>query len=318
MKKILIISSNRLGDCILSSGLNKFFKEKYNDLELTFVCGEVPAQLFQYCNNIDKLIILEKKKYSLHWFKLWKIVFLNFWDIVIDLRGSLLSYTLLCKQKKIFISKKDIVEHKVTSISKLVTNINLPPNINLSFKTFKENKYISMINKLKKKIVIIAPGANWIGKVWPATRYCKILKKLSKVRKFSDTIFVVVGPEEEKEIMNDLLNDSSLDILNLVGKLNLVEIFLIMKNAKLFIGNDSGLMHLAALSNIPTVGIFGPSDPKKYSPWGKETFVIKSPKTPDELMGYKGFNSKKVDSLMLDLSVEFVYEKILSFYKKLK
>ena len=62
MKKILIISSNRLGDCILSSGLNKFFKEKYNNVELTFVCGEVPSQLFRYCNNIDKLINLEKKK----------------------------------------------------------------------------------------------------------------------------------------------------------------------------------------------------------------------------------------------------------------
>ena len=60
MKKILIISSNRLGDAILSSGLNKFFKEKnYN---ITYVCGPLPFNLFKYCRNIDNILSLKKKK----------------------------------------------------------------------------------------------------------------------------------------------------------------------------------------------------------------------------------------------------------------
>ena len=87
MKKILIISSNRLGDSILSSGLNKFFKDKGYDI--TFVCGPLPFALFRLCNNINKVFSLEKKKFSIHWLYLWIKVVFNFWDCVIDLRGSL-------------------------------------------------------------------------------------------------------------------------------------------------------------------------------------------------------------------------------------
>ena len=60
MKKILIISSNRLGDSILSSGLNKFFKDK--NYSVTFACGPLPYGLFKFCGNIDKIFSFKKKK----------------------------------------------------------------------------------------------------------------------------------------------------------------------------------------------------------------------------------------------------------------
>ena len=65
-------------------------------------------------------------------------------------------------------------------------------------------------------------------------------------------------------------------ILVLFGKSILIEIFNIMKHCKLFIGNDSGLMHMAALANIKTFGLFGPSDKFKYKPWGDGNVVISS------------------------------------------
>ena len=62
MKKILIISSNRLGDSILSSGLNKFFKD--NKSNITLVCGPLPYGLFKFCRNIDKTLLLKKKIFN--------------------------------------------------------------------------------------------------------------------------------------------------------------------------------------------------------------------------------------------------------------
>ena len=115
--------------------------------------------------------------------------------------------------------------------------------------------------------------------------------------------------------MINLLNEKGLPMLDLVGKVSLPEIFLIMKKSKLFIGNDSGLMHLSALANIPTIGLFGPSDSIKYHPWGSKTLAIKSPKSPEQLMGYKEFNSKKVNSLMGDLSVKSVLQETIKFFK---
>ena len=69
-------------------------------------------------------------------------------------------------------------------------------------------------------------------------------------------------------------------IFDLVGKTDLAEIFLIMKKSKMFIGNDSGLMHLSALANIPTVGLFGPSDSKRYHPWGQKLWLLKALNLP--------------------------------------
>ena len=66
MKKVLIISSNRLGDCILSTGLNNFFKKRPENYKIFFVCGPVPGEFFKYCKNIDKLIVIRKKKFSVH------------------------------------------------------------------------------------------------------------------------------------------------------------------------------------------------------------------------------------------------------------
>ena len=132
---------------------------------------------------------------------------------------------------------------------------------------------------------------------------------------FKNSCFIIIGPKNEKKSIENLLKVKNVPIFDLVGKTDLAEIFLIMKKSKMFIGNDSGLMHLSALANIPTVGLFGPSDSKRYHPWGEKTLAIKGPKSPNELMGYKEFNPKKVNSLMRDLTVNYVFKELIKFYK---
>ena len=75
-------------------------------------------------------------------------------------------------------------------------------------------------------------------------------------------------------------------------------------------------MHMAALANTKTVGLFGPSSPKKYRPWGTKTFYISGKRSPDELMGHEDFDFRKEDCLMKDLEVNYVLKKIVKFYRK--
>ena len=91
-----------------------------------------------------------------------------------------------------------------------------------------------------------------------------------------------------------------------------------MKLCKLFIGNDSGLMHMASLTGINTVGLFGPSDKIKYRPWGEKNFVISSSKSPYELMGHKSFSAKGSGSLMLELETNKVLENLKNYLSKKK
>ena len=316
MKKILIISSNRLGDSILSSGLNKFFKDKYFKVHL--VCGPLPFNLFRFCSNIDKIISLKKKKYSVHWLYLWFKVFFNVWDYVIDLRGSAISFFLFTKRRIIYRSLISSQLHKTKSISSLVSERNLPPSINLVIPKNKKVKIKKLLKVKYKNLIMVAPCANWVGKTWPIERFIELLKKLKKEKEFSESLFVIIGAMEEKLKMKKLINDKSINLLDLVGKIDLVEMYFLMKKSNLFIGNDSGLMHLAALTKIPTIGLFGPSDLKKYRPFGVSTLAIKTFESYEELMSYKGFDHKKVSSLMTSLKVDYVFEKIMKFCKRLK
>ena len=312
-KNILIISSNRLGDSIMSSGLHQFFKKEATN-KITLVCGKVPSELFKYCENIDHLITLNKRKFAYHWFLLWfKLIFIK-WEYIIDLRGTGISLFLFSKYKYIYKKKNQTKKnHKVEEITKSVTGKIINPSIKInSMLNFKDDN-LREILKLRKnhKLIMIAPTANWIGKTWPSERFLELVYILHKQPYFRKSLFLFVGPANEKYLVRNILEKKKNYILDLFGKSTLIEIFNIMKHCNLFIGNDSGLMHMAALANIKTFGLFGPSDKFKYKPWGKGNIVISSTKTPHELMGYEGFDSKKCGSLMMDIKTQKVFENVM-------
>ncbi len=74
----------------------------------------------------------------------------------------------------------------------------------------------------------------------------------------------------------------------------------------MFIGNDSGLMHLAAASGVPTLGLFGPTRDWHYRPWGPHTAVVRTRESYDELVHAPDFDHRRTGTLMDGLSVEAV------------
>ncbi|MGC1301369.1 MAG: glycosyltransferase family 9 protein, partial [Caulobacteraceae bacterium] len=63
-----------------------------------------------------------------------------------------------------------------------------------------------------------------------------------------------------------------------VGRVDLLTAYALLKRARLFIGNDSGLMHLSAAAGAPTLGLFGPSDERLYAPWGPKARALRGPR----------------------------------------
>jgi ADP-heptose:LPS heptosyltransferase len=95
---------------------------------------------------------------------------------------------------------------------------------------------------------------------------------------------MVLGGPEEKEITRNLKDVVvRKQFIDLVGKVDLLTAFACLKRARLFIGNDSGTMHLAAAAGVPTLGLFGPSDESHYAPWGPHTRVVRGPRTFEEI-----------------------------------
>ena len=97
---ILIISSNLIGDTILSTGIIQYFINKFPNSKLTIVVGPSSAQVYNNFPNLQRTIKVKKQKFKLHWLKIWRECFFLKWDIIIDFRSSLVCY-FLCKKKAV-------------------------------------------------------------------------------------------------------------------------------------------------------------------------------------------------------------------------
>ena len=299
--KILVISSNLIGDNILATGVIQHFYDIYPSAKFTFLIGPTASQIYDHFPSLENIIKIKKKRFNLHWLDMYFKCKNNKWDIVIDLRSSLLSYLLDTKKKYIF--KKNIKLHHIDQLSKSFGFQTKKLHIYTS--KLEEQKVTKIINN-KFKYIVIFPGGNWIPKIWPINQYNELIKKIIKENK--NIKFIIVGSEQEREkyflkIQKNVPKDK---LINLIGKsLTLTSAF--MKKSDLFIGNDSGLMHLAVASNLRTVGLFGPTNDNIYKPYGKKNIVIRSKES------YEFFQSIKINknfSYMKSITTKEVFEKI--------
>jgi ADP-heptose:LPS heptosyltransferase len=109
-------------------------------------------------------------------------------------------------------------------------------------------------------------------KRWPAARFTSLARTLS-VR--HQARVVVLGGADEAGLAARLA-DQVPGALSLAGRLNLGQTISVLGRCSLFVGNDSAPLHMAAALGIPTVGIFGPTNPLNFRPRGPRVQVVRS------------------------------------------
>ncbi len=123
-----------------------------------------------------------------------------------------------------------------------------------------------------KKIVGIIPSGGWASKRCDASKWVEICKAIKQ--KYDVVFLILWGPGDENDvnfIKNNLGNNAVLIPEVKIGKLSAL-----IKNCNMVIANDSGPMHIAAALGIPTLGIFGPTNPKAHGPYSPNSdYVIK-------------------------------------------
>jgi heptosyltransferase I len=121
---------------------------------------------------------------------------------------------------------------------------------------------------------LLNPGAGWGAKQWPAERYGMVAQRLAE-----DGLKTLVnfGPGEEK--LAQAVEEASTGTAKAVGS-PLTELITLTRRAKLFIGGDTGPMHLAAALKIPVVALFGPTDPARNGPFGTASVVLRNSLSP--------------------------------------
>ena len=307
--KVLFITSTRIGDAVLSTSILNYIKNKFPNSSFYIATGKTPAALFKNFQNVKKIIILEKKFFKIHWLELWLQTFFNKWDIVVDLRGSIISFFLFNKQKYVYKSiNKNI--HRLDELAILMKTKHLPlPSIPI---LKKDTKKISKDFLKLRNFIAIGASANWPAKIWPSKNFVKLIKMLLKEKEFGKKKFVVFfgSSKDLKNIKKITKHLKKFRVKNLCGKLDLIEVAAHLKKSRIFIGNDSGLMHIASAVGVPTLGLFGPSLENRYAPRGSNAYYIRTKKTFNQLTGAKNFDWNTKKNLMSSLSVNAVFNKI--------
>jgi ADP-heptose:LPS heptosyltransferase len=125
-----------------------------------------------------------------------------------------------------------------------------------------------------RPVIALAPTANWAPKVWPADRFATLFQRLSATHMPGAVPAIIAGPGEVEATMARAVMDALPGAIDLIGRLSLPEIAAFLARSSLFVGNDSGLMHLAAASNAPTLGLFGPTSAAEYAPAGQRAAAL--------------------------------------------
>ena len=121
-----------------------------------------------------------------------------------------------------------------------------------------------------REFVVISPGAGWGAKVWPGERYGQVARSLA-----ADglTALVNFGPGEE-ELARSVVGASG--ATSQAIQCSVGELVALTRRARLFVGGDSGPMHMVAALRVPVVAIFGPTDPARNGPYGTRSIVLRS------------------------------------------
>ncbi len=302
---ILFITATRIGDAVLSSGLIKRLSDEIPQARFTIVAGPAAAPLFLDVPNLDEIIVFEKSKDGGHWFKLWRQVRATSWGLVVDMRGSAISGFLKRRRRAVFKRSSGPPVHKVIEAARVLKMEDdpAPPFLYTSPDT---EQTAADLTAGEGPILALAPNANWVGKTWPLERFAQVAIQLLGEGELAGGRLMVLGGPEDAHVIQALRHVVPKErFIELVGKVDLITSFACLKHARLFVGNDSGLMHLAAAAGAPTLGLFGPSDERHYAPWGPKTRVVRGPRDFQQIVAVDPSFQQAICHMM-DLTVETV------------
>lgn len=299
---ILFVTATRIGDAVLSTGLLSHLIERYPTARLTIAAGPVAAPLFEAVPRLERLAVMEKRRWSMHWLPFYAAVATRRWDLVVDLRGSALAWLLRTGERRVM-AKGDVSEHRVRQLGRLF-DLDPPPGPQL-WTTPQHESAAGVLVPAGAPVLAIGPAANWRGKQWRAERFAALALRLTAPDGPlpGARVALLAAAHERKQAEPLLAAIPPHRQIDLVGKVDLLTAVAVLRRCALFIGNDTGLMHMAAASGTPTLGLFGPSPSAKYAPWGRRAALVRSADPPEAMFG-PGFDHRTTDTLMDGLTVD--------------
>lgn len=303
-KEILIIRLSSIGDIIHCTPVASSLKIAWPDCKITWLVGEVSAELLKGNPDIDEIVVWSREKFEKHlrsfkvkeslemWRDLqYKLQGKHFYA-VLDIHGLFLT-GMIAKQAKtekriglkgakelnsLFMTEtgKALGKHITDKYLGVLACLGIDSVENrMSFVVSEEarqfaRKFLQGHAVLpQERILVLVLGTTWTTKNWPRAFFIELIKFL-----YRDFRIILCGGKAEVEMGREVEIKAGVPIINSIGLTSLLEMAAIIENASVVVAGDTGPLHMAGALGIPTVGMFGPTNPATYAPQGKQHAIL--------------------------------------------
>jgi heptosyltransferase-2 len=298
LNKILIRGTNWIGDAILTLPAVASIRATYPSAYIAILAKPLVADVYELFSAVDEVIIYESKLDNpIGVFKLaHKLRKKNFDAAIIlqnaieaaiiafaagiplragydsDGRGLLLTHSVKRTKEIRKVHQIDYYLEMVKALGCAFVGreIHLETKIN---RLDAHDILQKFIPKTNKTIIGIAPGATYgPAKRWFPDRFAEVASKLTENFSLQG---ILLGGKADGEIAEEVQRLAHPNLINLAGKTTLREAIYLISQCRLFLSNDSGLMHIAGALNIPTIALFGSTNPVTTAPVGNKSIIVR-------------------------------------------
>lgn len=272
---ILIIAPLDAGDAVAVSGLIPKLLAEAPNSRFTIVAGPKSAPLFESVPELAALITVPTYEGFAARLALKNRVGGRTWGTILDLGGGMPGRLKSRRRASLDLTK--LTENRTVAAARLFGLEDDPP---LPFLYTSAELEADADQALvgEGPILAMGPGAEWIGRVWPAERYGQVASKLMMVpgAPLENGRIVAFGGDADRDAVNDSVFPLPRKrIISRSYRQDLMTDYAWLKRCRLYIGGDNIWTQLAAAAGCPTVAIFGPSNDAICAPLGDHVRVVR-------------------------------------------
>ena len=281
--RILVIAMRYLGDVLLTTSLLRSLRQAYPDSQIEMLVFHNTVTMLEGNPDISNIITIPNRPKFAEIWQLIRQLFRRYDLAVVTQTGDRpFLYSLLAAPmrlaivppknttgwwKRFFVRywiEHDDNLHVVLQNLKLLDFINVPRCYSLVAPQISNQDEFTFLAK-NLSYAVLHPYPQWTYKQWTIEGWVEVGHYLHNQ---GLTLVLSGGPSlEEMEYVATIQQQLPDDTINLAGQVSLAELATIIAQAKLYIGPDTGITHMAAATGIPVIALYGPTNPEKWAPW---------------------------------------------------
>ncbi|MBI3601596.1 MAG: glycosyltransferase family 9 protein [Candidatus Omnitrophica bacterium] len=276
---ILVITLSNIGDVLLTGPVMDILLRDFPQAKLSLVTSPKAAFLFEGNPRIHQVHIFDKILNPMSQAK-WTLNLRRYhYDVVVDLRNSMIGYFLFPRwitPPVLSVDKKFHLKDQHLNRLRALYDFDPDPAPSLAIApSFDDKLFVDEWLKPflggSSSFVVVAPRAADSAKTWDSQNFVHFINAI--ISQYSLKI-VMIGSQDDRGVIEDISRQVTAPILNLAGRISLIQTVALLKGARIVVAHDSGPMHIASYLNKPLVALFGPTDPVCSCPWSSIFKVV--------------------------------------------